>query len=61
MASIENTGIKYIVKVHVGNEEYIHFNVISQPWKPELILVALEEGHTLEDPIEYVESKWVPY
>lgn len=47
------SGENFFVKVHIGNEEYLHVRFYDDWEKPRnLELFKVEEGKTLEDPIE---------
>ena len=49
------TGTKYLVKLHVGNNEYIHVSFVKKLpcYGGDLVLLDLQTAKTKEDPIEY--------
>merc|ERR1711990_900453 len=41
----------YIIKVHVGNDEYIHVKIWEKKWQNFYKPLGVQEGKKLEDPI----------
>merc|ERR1711990_461983 len=45
------SGSMYIIKVHVGNDEYIHVKIWEKKWQNFYKPLGVQEGEKLEDPI----------
>ncbi|XP_036436765.1 cystatin-B-like isoform X1 [Colossoma macropomum] len=48
-------GTTYLVKVHVGGEEYVHLNVFKNPFTSpqKLGLLSIQTGKKLNDPLQF--------
>jgi len=47
------SGNMYVIKVHVGNDEYIHVKIWEKDWENFFKLQGVQEGKKLEDPMDF--------
>jgi len=52
------SGFMYIIKVHVGNDEYIHVKIWEKAWENFYNLEGVQKGKKLEDPMETDADAW---